>query len=476
MKPEHKAFRERFRSFISTEILPHYEKWERDGKVARSCYIKAAKGGFYCSMGVPTEYGGGGKYDDFMYNAIVAEELEDMGAGGIFFTLGNDMVLSYFVKCCNAEQKKKWLPGIAEGKVLCVAMSEPQAGSDLAGISAEAVKSTCGKHWILNGRKMWISNAAICDMIVVACFTDKKAGYKGISLLVVEKDMEGFEVLKRFAKLGKHPQDTCLIGLSNVKVPVENVIGNIGEGFIYLMRNLPKERLSVAVTAMAGARRALKLSIDYVQGRSAFGGELARLQTVQFAIAEMRTEIQVATSFVDNCILGLCNNTLSTEVASMAKLHATELSFKVADRCLQLFGGYGYLKNSPIGKLWVDHRVLRIYAGSNEVMKEIVAKGCGFKPQRFTPVPSTVARPAKQFSLEEVSKHNKEGDLWVVVNGDVLDLTAFLYEHPGGKMPIMNWAGKDATVEFNSLHGPDLVDKYIPASIIGTVKAPAAKL
>lgn len=380
---EHEEFRQRFRNFVTKEILPNYEKWEKKGKVDPSCYQKASKQGFYCSFQIPTEYGGGG-YEDFRYNAVIAETLEDMGAGSIFFTLGNDMVLSYFTKCCLESQRKRWLPQIAQqGKILAVAMSEPQAGSDLAGVEAEAILSADKKHYILNGRKMWISNAAICDYVVVVCYTNKALRYKGMSLLVVEKGMKGFEVQKRFSKLGKHCQDTCLISFKDVKVPVDNVIGKEGEGFKYLMQSLPKERLSIAVSAMAGARRALDMTLAYVKGREAFGADLSRLQTVQFAIAEMRTEVQVATVFVDRCILELSKKKLTTETASMAKMHATELSFRVMDRCLQLYGGYGYLKNSPIGKMWADHRVYRIYGGSNEVMKEIVAKGVGLKPQRF---------------------------------------------------------------------------------------------
>lgn len=381
--PEHQEYRQRFRKFIAKEILPNYQKWERKGKVDPECYRLASKEGFYCSFQIPVEFGGGG-CDDFRYNAIVAEELEDMGAGSVFFTLGNDMVTSYFTKCCLESQRKRWLPLIAQqGKILAVAMSEPQAGSDLAGVQAEAYLSADKTYYVLNGRKMWISNAAICDYCVVACYTNKEKRYKGMSLLVVEKGMEGFSVEKRFGKLGKHCQDTCLISFTDVKVPVDNMVGREGDGFKFLMQSLPKERLSIAVTAMAGARRALDLALAYVKGREAFGSDLSHLQSVQFAIAEMRTEVEVATVFVDRCILELTQNNLTTQTASMAKMHATELSCKVIDRCLQFFGGYGYLKNSPIGKMWTDHRVLRIYGGSNEVMREIIAKGVGLKPQRF---------------------------------------------------------------------------------------------
>jgi alkylation response protein AidB-like acyl-CoA dehydrogenase len=382
-QPHHEEFRKNFREFIATEIRPNYSKYEKQGYVDAECYRKASRAGFYC-FDIPTEHGGKGLHD-FCYNAIVAEELEHMDCGGVFFTLGNDMCLSYFTTCCTLEQRKKWLPKIAkENKILAVAMSEPEMGSDLAGVTTTAVKTPDGRHYILNGRKMWISNGRICDYVVVVCYTERSKNYKGMSLVVVERGMEGFETAKTFGKLGKHAQDTCLLTFENVKVPVENLIGQEGDGFVALMKNLPKERLSIAISSMGSARRVLALTTNYVHSRHAFSNSLGNFQTVQFKLAELRTEIQVGTVFQDACIAQLTQGALSTETASMAKYWCTELANRVANECLQLFGGYGYLKNAPIAKHFADQRVMKIYGGANEVMKEIIAKGLGFKPQRAT--------------------------------------------------------------------------------------------
>eukprot|EP00462_Mataza_sp_D1_P021802 CAMPEP_0175137638 /NCGR_PEP_ID=MMETSP0087-20121206/9920_1 /TAXON_ID=136419 /ORGANISM="Unknown Unknown, Strain D1" /LENGTH=400 /DNA_ID=CAMNT_0016420483 /DNA_START=23 /DNA_END=1225 /DNA_ORIENTATION=- len=378
---EHEAFRTRFRAFVKTHIQPNYAQWEKRGVVHRSLYEIACKEGFYLRMNIPEQFGGQGLVE-YQYNAIVAEELEHLDCGGIFFTLGNDMVLSYFTKSCTAEQQARWLPQIAQGKVLAVAMSEPEIGSDLAGAGATAVLR--GDHYVLNGRKMWISTGKVADLVVVACYTDRAKKYRGMTLLVVQRGMPGFETAKTFKKLGKDTQDTCLLTFTDVKVPISNVVGHAGEGFKYLMQNLPKERLSIAVSAMGAARRALAMTVNYVHSREAFGRPISNFQSIQFKLAELRTEVQVGTVFVDHCIEALTAGTLTTETASMAKYMATELSFRVADACLQCFGGYGYVKASPIAKVFADQRVMRIYGGANEVMKEIIGKGLGFKPQRFS--------------------------------------------------------------------------------------------
>lgn len=380
---DHEKYRRRLRAFLEKHVVEHYAKFEMKGTVDASVYEKMAAEGFYLTMDIPQRYGGFG-LNDWRYNAIVCEEVEDMGCGSFFVNLGNDMVLSYFTHSCTEEQRVRWMPMLRRGAVIAVAMSEPEVGSDLGKLSCRAERTPDGNNFIVNGRKMWISSGAIAELVVVACVTNPARGSKGISLLVIEKGMDGFSCAKRFGKLGKHASDTCLLTLKDVRVPLDNLIGQEGRGFEYMMSHLPKERLSIAVGSAAASRRALALATNYVHGRSAFGGAVGDLQSVQMRLAQLRTDVQVCTTFIDRCIKDLCEDKLSTESASLAKYHATELSFRVADSCLQLFGGYGYLKNSPIGKIMVDQRVVRIYGGSNEVQLEIVSRGLGFKPQRMS--------------------------------------------------------------------------------------------
>lgn len=380
---EHARYRKRLRAFLDKHVVQHYSKFEMKGTVDASVYEKMAAEGFYLTMDIPEAYGGFGLHD-WRYNAIVCEEVEDMGCGSFFVNLGNDMVLSYFTESCTEEQRARWMPMLTRGAVIAVAMSEPEVGSDLGKLSCRAERTPDGKDFIVNGRKMWISSGSIAELVVVACVTNPSLGSKGISLLVIEKGMDGFSCAKKFGKLGKHASDTCLLTLKDVRVPTGNLIGHEGRGFEYMMSHLPKERLSIAVGSVAAARRALALTTNYVHGRSAFGGVVGDLQSVQMKLAQIRADVQVCTTFIDRCIADLCKGTLTTESASMAKYYATELSSRVADSCLQLFGGYGYLKNSPIGKLLVDQRVVRIYGGSNEVQLEIVSRGLGFKPQRMS--------------------------------------------------------------------------------------------
>lgn len=380
--PEHEAYRARCRAFLQTHVLPSYSKFETKGMVDPAVYAKMAEEGFYLTMGISKADGGFGLHD-WRYNAVVCEELEDNDCGAFFANLGNDMVLNYFTHSCTEEQRKKWMPQLARGAPIAVAMSEPEVGSDLGKLACQAAPAADGSGWILNGRKMWISAGVVAELVVVAAVTDPRKGAKGISLFVIERGMEGFETAKRFGKLGKLASDTCLLTLKDVRVPAENLVGREGMGFIYMMSHLAQERLSIAVGSAAAARRALALTTNYVHGRAAFGGRLADLQSVQMKLAQLRVEVQACTALVDRCILDLSRGDLSAESASLTKQHATELSFKVADQCLQLYGGYGYLKSSPIAKILADQRVVRIYGGANEVMLEIVSKGLGFTPQRM---------------------------------------------------------------------------------------------
>jgi len=380
---EQEEFRKSFRSYIQRRIHPVYGRWEMSGQPDVEVLRELVKEGFYLRLSIPKEYGGMG-LTDWRYHAIVTEELEHSDIGSFFINLGNDMVLSYFTKSATPEQQAYWLPRIVkEGSVLAIAMSEPEVGSDLASLGTTAKKTEDGQHWILNGRKMWISAGATADIVVISAVTNPAKRARGISLFAVEKGTPGFESAKRFAKLGKHASDTCLLTLDNVKIPAANLIGKEGEGFVYMMSNLSKERMSIAVGSIAAARRALSITLNYVHGRQMFGGVESHLQSVAQKLAQLRTDVQVATSFVDACILAQSQNALSSETAGMAKVAATELANKVADQCLQMFGGYGYLKNNPLGKIFVDQRVTKIYGGANEVILEVIGKGLGFKPQRM---------------------------------------------------------------------------------------------
>mmetsp|Transcript_12635 Transcript_12635/g.31057 ORF Transcript_12635/g.31057 Transcript_12635/m.31057 type:complete len:512 (+) Transcript_12635:93-1628(+) len=377
---EHEAYRTRVRAWLHSKLIPEYDRYSREGCIPREVYQDAYKNGFYC-MAIPKEYGGHG-LTDFRYSAIVCEEVEMAEASGFFANLGSDMVLPYFLKQMNAEQKKKFLPDIAaHGRVLAVAMSEPEVGSDLGALSTRAVD--CKGGFEISGRKMWISAGSVADYIVVAAVTDPAKGSKGISLFLVEATREGFAAAKRVKKIGKLASDTCLLTFEKVWVPAENMIGKRGDGFKILMSNLAKERLSIALGAAAAARRILACTTNYVHGRAAFGANIGRLQYIQMTLAKLRAEIDTVTAYVDQCILDQVKETLTAETAAVAKLMATELSNRAANTCLQFFGGYGYLKGCPVAKQFLDQRVAKIYGGANEVMAEIIGKGLGFKSQRF---------------------------------------------------------------------------------------------
>lgn len=377
--PEHDAYRQQARAFIKKEIQPNLRKWETKQRVDPAAFKSAcvSAGGFYTRMNIPKQYGGLG-LDDFRYNVVVAEELEYADCGSVFFPLGTDIVLPYFTHVATDAQKQMWLPKIAQGKIIAVAMSEPQAGSDLMGVTSTATKSDDGKSWVLNGRKMWISNGAVADIVVIVAYTDTSKKHNGMTLFVVEKGTPGFDTAMVFPKLGRHAQDTALLTLKDVKIPLHNIIGVEGQGFKHLMINLPQERLSIAVSAMAAARRALLLTWQYCKGRDAFGRSLGSFQSASFKLAEMQTNLTIGQVFIDKAIMLHTKQSLTTEMASMAKYWCTELLCRVVDDCLQLHGGYGYLKNAPIGRAFVDARVTRIYGGSNEVMREIIAKNMGF--------------------------------------------------------------------------------------------------
>ncbi|MEZ4590846.1 MAG: acyl-CoA dehydrogenase family protein [Chloroflexota bacterium] len=372
---EHNMFRDAVRRFVQNEIAPHHEQWEHDGIVPRDIWLKAGELGFLC-MDAPEAYGGL-EIDDYRYNAVVVEELTRAGASGVGFGLHNDVNMPYFLKYTTAEQKARWLPGMIAGELItAIAMTEPGAGSDLKGVRTTAVRQ--GDHYLVNGQKTFITNGINSDLVITVVKTDPDKGHGGISLLVVERGMDGFERGRNLEKIGLKAQDTAELFFNNVKVPVENLLGEEGKGFYYLMNSLPQERLSVAVIAVSACEAALEMTINYCQERTAFGQPIGKFQNSRFKLAEMKTEIEIARVFVDRCIMELNAGNLTAEEAAMAKWWTTDLQVRVMDQCLQLHGGYGYMLEYPIAKFYLDARVQPIYAGTNEVMKEIIGRSLGF--------------------------------------------------------------------------------------------------
>ncbi|NNG37788.1 acyl-CoA dehydrogenase [Flexivirga sp. ID2601S] len=372
---DHEAFRASARTFLQREAVPHVEKWRADGVVSRDVWLAAGQAGML-GMAVPEEFGGGGA-DDFRFNAAFSEEQVKLGVDGLGIALENDIIIPYLLQLATDEQKQRWLPGVCRGEqILAIAMTEPGAGSDLQGIATTAEDH--GDHYLLNGQKTFISNGILSDLVIVVCKTDPDAGHKGISLLVVERGMEGFERGRNLDKLGMHAQDTAELFFDDVKVPKENLLGPEGSGFVSLMQNLPQERLSIAVIAAAAIERVLQLSLDYASERQAFGRPIGKFQHNRFVLAEMATEAQVARVFVDDCVRRHVAGELSVADAAGAKFWTTELQKKVADAGLQLHGGYGYMAEYPIAQAYADARIQTIYGGTTEIMKEIVGRSLGF--------------------------------------------------------------------------------------------------
>ena len=370
---DHVAFADSFRRFVAQEITPDYLQWEAEGIAPRSLYKKAGDNGFI-GMAIPQEFGGGGSHD-FRFNSVIAEELAYAGIGGAGqgLTLHNDITTPYFTDICNDEQKARWLPGIASGDLItAIAMTEPGTGSDLAGIATTARRD--GDRYILNGSKTFITNGINSDLVIVAAKTDPSQRHAGMSLMVVERSMAGFERGRNLDKIGMHSQDTAELFFNDVDVPVANLIGEEGRAFHYLTSNLAQERLSIAISGVAMARACVGWTVDYVKERKAFGKSISQFQNTKFVLAEQRTEVDVAQAFVDQCILALNEGTLTAPQAAQAKYWCTELQKRVADKCLQLFGGYGYMTEYPIARAYADARVTSIYGGTTEVMKSIIAK------------------------------------------------------------------------------------------------------
>jgi alkylation response protein AidB-like acyl-CoA dehydrogenase len=373
---EHDLFRDSVRRFIAAEAAPHNEQWEQAGLVDRELFAAAGAHGFL-GMAVPERYGGGG-VDDFRYNLVIAEEVQSGGvnAAGLGWTLHNDICLPYFLSLCTDEQKERWLPGICSGDLItAIAMTEPGIGSDLASMTTTARRD--GDDYLVNGSKTFITNGINADLVITAVKTDPTQRHRGMSLVVVERGMEGFERGRNLAKIGMHAQDTAELFFTDVRVPVANRLGDEGEGFRYLVTNLPQERLSIGATGVAAARAAFDETLRYVKERHAFGQPIGTFQNSRFRMAEMATEIEIAQSFVDRCVLALNAGELTAEEASMAKWWCTELQGRVADACVQLHGGYGYMTEYPVARAYADARITRIYGGTTEIMKEIIGRSLG---------------------------------------------------------------------------------------------------
>ncbi len=369
----HDQFRAAFRGWLDDRVVPNHEEWEREGITPRDLWIDAGKQGFL-GLTVPESFGGGGTHD-YRFAAIMTEEIGTTGVigSGNGITLHNDIVLPYYLELANDEQKMRWLPGMCTGELIgALGITEPNTGSDVAGVRTTAVKK--GGAYIVNGAKTFISNGINSDLVITVCKTDPEKGHRGFSLLIVERGMKGFERGRNLDKLGMHAQDTAELFFNDVEVPAENLLGEEGMGFVYLMTNLAQERLGIAVGAIAVADAAVKWTLDYTKERKAFGQSISQFQNSKFLLAELATEVQIAQVYVDRCVELHCEGKLSAEQAAAAKYWCTELQNKVVDRCLQLHGGYGYMREYPIARAWADSRIQTIYGGTTEIMKEIVGR------------------------------------------------------------------------------------------------------
>ncbi|TAM65134.1 acyl-CoA dehydrogenase family protein [Mycobacterium sp.] len=376
-EPEHDEFRATARKYFETVCAPRADEWEQRGYADRDAWLEAGKLGLL-GWEMPEEYGGLG-IKDFRYNAIVNEEFWLSGAVGIGLGVQNDILAGYFSELTTDEQKKRWLPGYVSGELItAIAMSEPGAGSDLANVKTSARRD--GNDFIINGTKTFISNGLLADLVVVVCRTNPDADkpHKGLSLIVVESGMKGFDRGRKLDKIGQKSADTAELIFDEVRVPAENLIGEEGRGFYHLMRNLPAERLGIAIHAVASARRAVDLSLQYARDRKAFGQPIGTFQVNRHAIAQMRTELDVMQAYVDKCIMAVNSGELTADEAAGAKWWSTETQWRIIDRCLQLHGGYGYMNEYEIARIWRDSRVQRIYGGTNEIMLDIVGRGMGF--------------------------------------------------------------------------------------------------
>jgi alkylation response protein AidB-like acyl-CoA dehydrogenase len=370
---DHEAYRETVREFLAREVVPYQDDWEKKHWIDRQAFASAAKAGIY-ALQIGEQYGGAGELD-YRYRMVVCEETARIGAQsfGLTLSLQDDLVLHYLIDLTNDEQKQRWLPDFAEGKLIgALAMTEPATGSDLKGMRTTARRD--GANWILNGQKTFISSGIMADAVIVAARTDPDGGSRGFSLFVVERDTPGFERGRQLEKIGLHAQDTAELFFHDAVVPNENLLGDAGSGLPYLMSHLPRERLGVTAMAIATTRAIFETSAQYCRDRRAFGQPLTSNQHIRFELAEMATEIDVAEAYADKSVISFNEGKLSPIDAAKGKWYVSELQKRVLDRCLQLHGGYGYMAEYPVARAYLDTRVQTIYGGTTEIMKEIIGR------------------------------------------------------------------------------------------------------
>ncbi len=372
---DHRTFRQSFRTFLEREVVPHHAQWERDGQVSREVWLEAGRQGFL-GLSVPEAYGGPG-IRDFRFNNVIQEEVSRVGASGVGFSIHTDIIVPYLFEYGSEEQKQKYLPGCVTGEcIVAIGMTEPNTGSDLAGVRTSAVRA--GEGWVLNGQKTFISNGMMADLVIVVARTNPSEKHAGFTLFLVDKGTPGFEPPRKLAKIGMHAQDTAELFFKDVRLGPDAILGEENRGFYHLMQQLPQERLSVAALGIAGAEAVLEETIKYCKERTAFGKPIGTFQNSRFKLAEMKTEIQIGRVFLNHCTLEHNAGRLTTETASMAKWWCTEMQKRVVDTCVQLHGGYGYMLEYPVARAFIDTRAQTIYAGTTEIMKEIIGKSMGF--------------------------------------------------------------------------------------------------
>lgn len=367
---EHEVFRASARRFVEEEVQPHHTQWEKDGHVSREVWLKAGEQGLLCAS-IPEEYGGPG--GDFLMSVILIEELARLGMTGPGFHLHSEIVAPYFMHYGTDEQKREWLPRMARGEVItAIAMTEPHAGSDLQAMRTSAILD--GNHLVLNGQKTYITNGIMADLVIVAAKTDPTLGAKGISLVLVERERDGFDRGSNLEKIGWKAQDTGELFFADVRVPATNLLGTEGRGFVQLIEQLPQERLLVAIRCISVIEAALDWTVQYTGDRHAFGKPISAFQNTRFKLAEIKSQAVMLRVFVDRCIDLHMAGGLTAEDAAMAKLQSTDMMCSVLDECLQLHGGMGYMWETPIARAWADNRFARIAGGSSEIMKEIIGR------------------------------------------------------------------------------------------------------